>query len=90
MQSVERKLHVAKKSPLNRKVRMVFGASAKSHPLAISINDCIFTGPALQPLLWDITIETCMSQNVFVGDLEKAFLQVSVKEGDRDLLFNVN
>lgn len=90
MQNVERKLHVAKKSPLNRKVRMVFGASAKSHPLAISINDCISMGPPLKPLLWDITIETCMSQNVFLGDLEKASLQVSVKEGDRDLLFNVN
>ena len=31
-----------------------------------------------------------MSENLFLGEIEKAFLQVSVKEEDRDLLFNVN
>ena len=31
-----------------------------------------------------------MSENLFLGDIEKAFLQVSLKEEDRDLLFNVN
>ena len=31
-----------------------------------------------------------MSENLFLGDIEKAFLQVSVKEEDGDLLFNVN
>ena len=31
-----------------------------------------------------------MSENLFLGDIEKAFLQVSVKEEDRDLLLNVN
>ena len=30
--------------------RMVFDASAKPHPLASSINECMYTGPALQPL----------------------------------------
>ena len=69
---------------------MVFRACAKSHPLANSINDCIFTGPPFQPLLWDITIQTCMSENLFFGDIEKAFLPVNVNEEDRDLLFNVN
>ena len=69
---------------------MVFGACTKSYPLANSINDFIFTGPPFQPLLWDITIQTCMSENLFIGDIEKAFLQVNVEEEDRDLLFNVN
>ena len=31
-----------------------------------------------------------MSENLFLGDVEKAFLQISVKEEDRDLLFNVH
>lgn len=31
-----------------------------------------------------------MPEDLFLGDIEKAFLQVSVKEEDRDLLFNVN
>lgn len=64
---------------------MVFGACTKSYPLANSINDFIFTGPPFQPLLWDF-----MSENLFIGDIEKAFLQVNVEEEDRDLLFNVN
>jgi hypothetical protein len=36
------------------KVRVFFHASSKPHPLASSINNCMFTGPFLQPLLWDI------------------------------------
>lgn len=34
-----------KQSAVTSKVRMVFDASAKPHPLADSINDCMFTGP---------------------------------------------
>ena len=33
------------------KVRMVFNASAKPHPLANSVNECMYNGPLLQPLL---------------------------------------
>lgn len=36
---------VVKQSAITTKVRMVFDASAKPHPLANSINDCMFTGP---------------------------------------------
>ena len=36
------------------KVRMVLDGSARPHPLANSINECMHTGPPLQPLLWDI------------------------------------
>ena len=75
---------VVKQSAVTTKVRMVFDASAKSHPLANSINDCMFTGPPLQPLLWDIMIRVRMSTNLLLGDIEKAFLQIGVKEKDRD------
>ena len=43
---------VIKESAIPTNVRMVFDASAKPYPLANSINDCRFTGPPLQPLLW--------------------------------------
>ncbi|KAL9976623.1 hypothetical protein ACROYT_G013945 [Oculina patagonica] len=82
---------VVKQSAVTMKVRMVFDASAKPHPLANSINDCMFTGPPLQPLLWDIMVRARMSTNLLLGDIEKAFLQISVKEEDRDsfrFLFN--
>ena len=84
---------VVKQSAVTTEARMVFDASAKPNPLANSINDCMFTGPPLQPLLWDIMIRACMSPNLILGDIEKAFLQVSVKEQDRDLfrfLFVIN
>ena len=83
---------VIKESAVTTKVRMVFDASAKPYPLANSINDCMFTGPPLQPLLWDIMVRARMSTNLLLGDIEKAFLQIGVKEKDRDafrFLFNV-
>ena len=36
---------VVKLTAVTTKVRMVFDASARPHPLANSINDCMFTGP---------------------------------------------
>ena len=83
---------VVKESAVTTKVRMVFDASAKAYSLANSINDCMFTGPPLQPLLWDIMVRARMSTNLILGDIEKAFLQIGVKEKDRDafrFLFNV-
>ena len=83
---------VIRESAVTTKVRMVFDASAKPYPLANNINDCMFTGPPLQPLLSDIMVRARMSTNRLLGDIEKAFLQIGVKEQDRDafrFLFNV-
>ena len=72
---------------------MVFDASAKPHPLANNVNECMNTGPSLQPLLWDILIRARMSSNLVLPDIQKAFLQIGVREEDRDafwFLFNIN
>ena len=84
---------VVRDSTTTTKVRMVFDASAKPHHLAKSVNDCMHTGPPLQPLLWDILIRARMAPFLFLGDIEKAFLQISLREEDRDafrFLFDVN
>ena len=47
---------IVKQSAVTTKARMVFDASAKPQPLTYSINDCMFTDPPLQPLLWDIMV----------------------------------
>ena len=47
---------VVREEATTTKERMVFCASAKPHPLAKSVNECMYTGPPLQPLLWDIMI----------------------------------
>lgn len=47
---------VVREDATSAKVRMVFDASAKPNPTTNSVTDCMFTGPPLQPLLWDILI----------------------------------
>ena len=74
------------RTEVRTEVRMVFDASAKPHPLAASINECMYTGPSLQPLLRDIMIRSRMSENLLLGDIKKAFLQIGIKEEDRDVL----
>jgi len=72
---------------------MLFDGSAKPHPLAASLNECMYTGRSLQPLLWDILIRSRLSENLLLGDIKKAFLQIGIKEGNRDafrFLFNLN
>ena len=84
---------VVREETTTTKVRMVFDASAKPHPLANSVNKCMYTGPPLQPLLWDIMIRARMSTHLLLADLKKALLQIGIKEEDRDafrFLFNIN
>ena len=84
---------VVRQNATTTKVRMVFDASAKPNATSDSINDCMFTGPSLQPHLWDILVRTRLMQNLVLADIQKAFLQIEVREEDRDsfrFLYNVN
>ena len=84
---------VVRESASTTKVRMVFDASAKPHPLANSVNECMYTDPSLQSLMWDILIRARMSSHLVLADIQKAFLQIGVREKDRDafrFLFNIN
>ena len=83
---------IVKQSTVTTKVGMVFDTSVKPQPLTNSINDCMFTGFPLQPFLWDIMVRVRMSTSLLLGDIEKAFLQIGVKEEDIDafrFLFNI-
>ena len=62
---------VVRDSATTTKVRMVFDASAKPHHLANSVNDCMHTGPPLQPLLWDILIRARMAPFLLLGTLRR-------------------
>ena len=84
---------VVRESASTTKAKMVFDASAKTHPLAKSVNECVHKGPPQQPLLWDILIRARMSTHLVLADIQKAFLQIGVREEDRDafrFLFNIN
>ena len=84
---------VVKRDARTTKVRMVFDASMKPHPMANSVNDCMFTGPPLQPLLWGILLRARVAPSIALADIQKAFLQVGVKDEDRDafrFLFSID
>ena len=48
-----------------------------------NINECMNTGPSLQPLLWEI-IRIRMSERLLLKDIKRAFLRIGIKEEDRD------
>ena len=64
---------------------MVFDGSAKTSS-GKSLNDCLLAGPALQQNLVAIELRFRMKKVGLVGDCAKMFLQIGMKEGDRDFL----
>ena len=68
------------------KVRIVYDASAKSISKTVSLNECLETGPLLQNLIWDILTRSRFRPILLCADIEKAFLQVRIRESERDVL----
>ena len=68
------------------KLPIVYGASAKEKENQPSLNDCLNPGPPLQNRLWDILVRSRFYPVLLTGDLKKAFLQVRIKNEDRDSL----
>ena len=66
------------------RLRIVYDASCKSN--GPSLNDCLYTGPAISQKILDIILRFRTNRKAFVGDIEKAFLNVAVAEEDRDVL----
>ncbi|XP_054628394.1 uncharacterized protein LOC129179316 [Dunckerocampus dactyliophorus] len=67
------------------KLRVVFDASAHEDGCP-SLNDCLLTGPNLNPDLLAILVRFRLNPIAFMADITKAFLQISVAEEDRDAL----
>ncbi len=77
---------IVKESAETTKVRIVYDASARETDDSPSLNDCLETGPALQNLLWDILVRSRFKPVALSADLKQAFLQIRIKESDRDVL----
>ena len=77
---------VIRESAQTTKVRIVYDASAKPNSNTPLLNDCLETGPSLQNFLWDILVRTRLRPVLLCGDIEKAFLQIRIRENDRDAL----
>ena len=65
-------------------LRIVFDASAKAEPGALSLNDCLETGPNLLPKIFEIMVRNRFKKYVITGDIKKAFHQIHVRTEDRD------
>ena len=77
---------VIRESAETTKIRIVFDASSKTSSSAASLNDCLETGPPTQNLIWDILVRNRSRPITLAGDMKQAFLQIRVREAERDVL----
>ena len=66
-------------------MRVAYDASAKSES-GYSLNNCLEKGRSLQNELWDILIRTRFRPVILCADIAKAFLQIRIKEKNRESL----
>ena len=78
--------HVVRQAAESTKVRVVYDASTRANSASPSLNDCLEKGPPLQNLIWDILTRNRVRPITLAGDIEQAFLQIRVRESDRDVL----
>jgi hypothetical protein len=78
--------HVIRESAQTTKMRIVYDASARESPESPSLNDCLYPGPALQNKLWDVLVQQRAHPVAISGDIKQAFLQIRVRESERNAL----
>lgn len=76
---------IIKESRITTKVRIVFDASSHDRE-SRSLNECLLTGPNLNPDLLSILIKFRQHRVAMMADITKAFLQIGLNERDRDVL----
>lgn len=75
-------LAVKKESSSTTKVRPVFHGS-QNDVNGLSLNDCLYVGPTVQPESYDTMIRFREAPFVVILDIEKMYLQVSIHPDDR-------
>ena len=68
------------------KLRIVYDASSKERKDWTSLNDCLHMGLSLNPLLLEILVRFRENKIALVGDIEKAFSNITVNSVDWDNL----
>ena len=66
------------------RLRIVYDCSARSSSQGPSLNDCLETGPSLQPHIFDILLRNRLQKYCITGDVKNAFLQIKLNPVDRD------
>ena len=65
---------------------MVYDASAHTHNDAPSLNDCLHAGLPLQNQLWSVLTRSRFHSVAVTRDIRKAFLQIKIRQAERDSL----
>ena len=65
------------------KVRPVFDGSAKTKG-NLSLNECLYSGPCLLPLIFAILLRLQMFPIALISDIKQAFLNIEIAEKFRD------
>ena len=68
------------------KLRIVYDASARASEKAPSLNECLHAGPPLQNKLWADLVRARFHPVALTGDIKQAFLQVQIREEDRNAM----
>ena len=77
---------VVRENAESTKLRIVYDASAKANSDDASLNQCLNPGPPLQNDLWKILVRMRFHPVALSGDLRQAFLQVRIRNTDRDAI----
>ena len=64
----------------------MYDASAKEVKNGTSLNDCLHTGPSLNPLLFEILVRSRENRVALVRDIKTAFLNIAVGVNNCDCL----
>ena len=75
---------VIRKDKLTTKLRIVYDASARG--TGASLNDCLYSGPNFGQNIMAILLRFRTHKIGIIGDIEKAFLMISIAPKDRDVL----
>ena len=76
--------HAVKKDSNTTPIRVVFDCSAKSSPELPSLNDCLYSGPAMVPEMPQILMRFRIGPCAASADIAKAYLMIGLDERDRD------
>ncbi|GFW37027.1 integrase catalytic domain-containing protein [Trichonephila clavipes] len=74
---------VFRQESLTTKMRIVFDASSHEDGQP-SLNDCIWSGGNLNPNIFHLIISFRLNTIAITTDIERAFLQISLRDEDRD------
>ena len=77
---------VVRESAETTKPRVVYDASTRAYSGASSLNECLNPGPPLQNQWWNVLVRSRFHSVAVAGDIKQVFLQVRIREEDRDAL----